>query len=211
MTQHCVLGNKICQITRIPAVSNHPQQFFIHPGRQLIIVMDIYIGLPQQGLQFFRVRMDRGLRDQLHIHLEIGFRLPQALHLGAALTFYQDADGAFRDTEYLSNGSYRPHGVKIFLFGEIDPHLFLRHQKEIQVVLHGALQRPDGDFPLHIYCGSQLGKNRHAPQCQGRNIHGCHILLLHGLFGSPFRPSMNFPSRIDQKEVPFRHLLSRML
>ena len=83
------------------------------------------------------------------------------------------------------------------------------YQKEIQVIFHGSLQRPDRDLPLHVYRGGHLWENGHAPQGQGRNIQSGYFLLLHCDRVS-FPAQSQFPGRVNKRRCP-RHLLSRTL
>ena len=166
-----VLGNEVRQTAGIPAIQHSGDKIVGQIGNKLLILAEGHIGLADQRLHAGCHAAGEVLLQQLHVGLQKGLILPQAVDTGPLLALHDHPHAGLRGFEDLQNAADRAHRIKILLRGSRGGDLPLRHQKDGAVALHGAVQRVDGDLPLHVKAQRQVGKNCQAPQGNDRNIH----------------------------------------
>ncbi len=179
-----VLGDVIRQIAQVPAVQDRGLHLLRHAPRLLGVLAEQVDGLAQQRLRPGAAGEGRRLfllRNGLHVGLEIGRGLPQALQPRPGLALRHDPDGGGGGPQDLGDAGDRADLIEILLLGRGHADLPLGHQKDLLVRLHGVFQRPDGDEPLHLEAQVHMWENRQAPEGQNGNIQGYRF------HGAPFR------------------------
>ena len=172
-----VVGDEVRQRTGIPALQHHGPRRVRDAAHQLRIGPEEDGGPPQQSLHPGALA-DLRLAQLLHVGLEVGLRLPQAAELHPAEAVHQDAHGAAAHLQDLPDGADGAHLIEVPLLRRLGANLPLGHKEDPLVPLHGLLQGPEGDLPLHVETQTHMGKNRQAPQGQDGKI---PIHAFHGL------------------------------
>ena len=172
-----VVGDEVRQRAGVPALQHHSSRRVRDAAHQLRVSPEEDGGPPQQGLHPGAL-MDLRLADLLHVGLKIGLRLPQAAEPRPAEAVHQDAHGAAAHLQDLPDGADGAHLIEVPLLRRLGANLPLGHKEDPLVPLHGLLQGPEGDLPLHVETQTHMGKNRQAPQGQDGKI---PIHAFHGL------------------------------
>ena len=173
VTQGHVLGDKVRQEPHVPAVHDPGDYFLRKISGKLGILVELAPGLAQQSFRPGALSEGFGgvlLRQDLHISLQVGLRLPEAAHTGAAAALHDHTDRGGGKTENLRNVGNGAHLVEVSLRGGVDADLLLCDKEDVLVCFHGPLQGGDGDAALHVEGQIHMGENRQATEGQNGNI-----------------------------------------
>ena len=172
MPQIDVLGDEIRQTTGIAAVQHRGHEFVVEIGNKLLVLVKEHIGLADHRLHAGRHAAGEVLLQQLHVGLQEGLVLPQAVDAGPLLALHDHPDAGLRGLEDLQDAADGAHRIEIVLRGRQRGDIPLGHQKHQALVrIHGAVQGVDGDLTLHVKAQRQVRENCQAPQGDDRDIH----------------------------------------
>ena len=145
-----VLGDKVRQTAGIAAIQHRGNKIVAEIGDKLLVFAEDHIGLADQRFCAGGHPAGEILLQQLHIGLQEGAALPQAMDPGTLLALHNHTHTGFGSLDDLQNAADRAHGIEVLLRGRRGGDLTLGHQKDAAVALHGIVQRIDRDLTLYV-------------------------------------------------------------
>ena len=173
VAQRNILADIVCQTPRIVGIQHRGHQLIRQIRHHVLVLSKQGVGLPQQRLHPVGAYGGAQRFQQVYIRLQKGSCLPQPVDAPAATSLHQYPHRRVGSLDNLQNLAQCTHRVQVLLLRLCHRDFPLCHGKNLPVIVHGAVQRPHGNIPLHIKASGLVGENRHAPQGKDGNVQIC--------------------------------------